>query len=115
MGRLFDGLKERAVGEHTVYCVYSPVSVQRESLPASQIDVEELELVDIRVNAKDSESVKKFLDRVTREALEKEVRGFYLLAMVLDRNGEYHFSCEDPTVEELRERLKEKIEGLKEE
>ncbi|RME12692.1 MAG: hypothetical protein D6804_01285, partial [Aquificota bacterium] len=75
--RLFEGLKDRAVGEHTVYCIYSPVYVQREDLPVNQIDVEEFEFVDIRVNMKDPESVKKLLDRVTREALENEVKGFY--------------------------------------
>lgn len=113
--RLFEGLKEKAVGEHTIYCVYSPVYVQREDLPVNQIDVEDFELVDIRVNIKDPESVKKFLDRVTRETLENEVKGFYLLAMVLDKDGEYFFSSENQIIEELKEDLKERIEKLKEE
>ncbi len=113
--RLFDNIEEKGVGEHTVYCVYSPIYVQRENLPANQVDVEEFEFVDMRVNTKDPESVKKFLDRVTREALENEVKGFYLLALVLDRKGEYLFSSENPIVEELREDIVERIERLKEE
>jgi len=35
--------------------------------------------------------------------------------MVLDIDGEYFFSSENPIVEELREELKERIERLKEE
>ncbi|MFN3947380.1 MAG: hypothetical protein ACK4LA_04755, partial [Aquificaceae bacterium] len=114
--RLFEVLKEKVVsGEYAVYCVYSPVYVQRESLPANQIYVEEFEFIDLRVNIDDQESVKKFLDRVVREALEMEVKGFYLLCMVLDKGDDYIFSSENPIVEELRPKIEETIERLKEE
>ncbi|MEJ7556481.1 MAG: hypothetical protein WKI51_05480 [Aquificaceae bacterium] len=113
--KLFENIKEKGLGEHTVYCIYSPVYVQRESLPANQIDVEEFEIVDVKVNLKDPESIKKFLDRTTREALENEVKGYNLLAMVLDRDGEYFFSSENPIIEELKDDIVDRIERLKEE
>ncbi|MFN3471499.1 MAG: hypothetical protein ACK4ZR_02710 [Aquificaceae bacterium] len=114
--RLFEGLKEKMVhGECTVYCVYSPVYVQRESLPANQIDVEDFEFVDIKVKMGDVESEKRLLDMITREALENEVKGFYLLGLVLDKGGSYIFSSGNPIMEELKEDIIKKIEGLKEE
>lgn len=114
--RLFESLKDRAKeGEFNLYCVYSPVYVQRENLPANQIDVEDFELVDLKVDFSDPESVKRALDRITRETLENQVRGFYLLGLVLDREGEYVFSSENPILEELKEGVRERIERLKEE
>ena len=114
--RLFEGLKEKvANGEYTVYCVYSPVYVQRESLPANQIDVEDFEFVDIRINMGDAESEKKLLDTITRETLENEVKGLYLLGLVIDKGESYVFSSENPIMEELKEDIIEKIESLKEE
>lgn len=113
--RLFEGLKEKVDSdEYTIYCVYSPVYVQRESLPANQIDVEEFEFVDLRVNIGDAESEKKLLDTITREALENEVKGLYLLGLVLDKGEGYVFSSENPIMEELKEDIIEKIESLKE-
>ncbi|MEM0472945.1 MAG: hypothetical protein QXX84_08620 [Sulfolobales archaeon] len=113
--KLFENIKEKGLGEHTIYCIYSPAYVQRESPPANQIDVEEFEIVDAKVNLKDPESIKKFLDRTTREALENEVKGYNLLAMVLDRDGEYFFSSENPIIEELKDDIVDRIESLKEE
>ncbi|MFN3599024.1 MAG: hypothetical protein ACK4VK_04735 [Aquificaceae bacterium] len=114
--RLFEALREGAkAGEFTLYCVYSPVYVQREALPANQIKVEEFEFINLKVDMGDQESVKKFLDRVVREALEMEVKGFYLLCMVLDKGDGYIFSSEDPMVEELRSEIEETIERLREE
>ncbi|MCX8164615.1 MAG: hypothetical protein N3D14_04400 [Aquificaceae bacterium] len=114
--RLFENLKERAdSGEFTLYCVYSPVYVQRENLPASQISVEEFEFVDLKVNMGDTESVKKTLDRITREALENEVKGFYFLGMLLEKEGDYIISSENPIMEELKDSLIETIERLREE
>jgi hypothetical protein len=113
---LFEGLKSKAgMGEYTLYNVYTPVYVQRENLPVSQIDVEEFELVDIKVDFSDQESIKKFLDRTTRETLENEVKGFYLLGIVLDKEGQYFISSDNPIVDELKEELFERIEKLKEE
>lgn len=112
--RLFERLKQ-AEGEYTIYSVYSPVYVQRENLPVNQIDIEEFEVVDLRVNFTDPESIKNFLDRTTRETLEKEVQGFYLLALLLDKGGEYILSSENPIAEELKEEMVRRIESLKEE
>ncbi|MEN3028930.1 MAG: hypothetical protein ABDH29_06930 [Aquificaceae bacterium] len=114
--RLFERLKESAgKGELNLYCIYSPVYVQRENLPANQIDVEEFELIDMRVNLEDPESVKKTLDRITRETLEREVKGFYLLGLVCELEGVYIFSSENPIIEELKGELIERLERLKEE
>ncbi|RMH81063.1 MAG: hypothetical protein D6674_01490 [Acidobacteria bacterium] len=112
--RLFEKLKEPA-GEYTIYNIYSPVYVQRENLPVNQIDIEEFEIVDIKVDFTNQESIKNFLDKTTRETLEREVKGFYLLALLLDKDGEYILSSENPMAEELREGLVRLIESLKEE
>ncbi len=102
-------------GEFTLYNVYSPVYTQRENLPVNQVDVEEFNYVDIRVNLEDPESVKRFLDRTTRETLENEVKGYYLFGMLLDTGKEYIHSSDNPLFEELLEDMKEAIERLKEE
>ncbi|RMH02542.1 MAG: hypothetical protein D6699_05835 [Aquificota bacterium] len=101
---LFEGLRERVQeGEYTVYRVYAPTGAQ---------DVEDYELSEQRVDLAQQESVKAFLDRSTREALENQVRGIELVAFVLDMQGEYVFS----TRRELpKEGLIERIERLKEE
>lgn len=106
--RLFENLKDRLVEEHTIYCVYAPRG-------SESVEPEELELVDYRVRADDPEGQKKFIDRVVRESLEKEVMGLSLIALLLERDGEYFFSYENPLVEKLREAIKEKVESLKEE
>lgn len=107
--RLFENLKAKVdAGEYTFYCVYAP---HQESL----LDEESLELVDIRVNMEDTESIKKFLDRVTRETLENEVKGLKLLGMVLDKDGQYIFSYENPVMKDLENSIAERIEKLKEE
>ncbi|MDW8033140.1 MAG: hypothetical protein RMH93_06295 [Aquificaceae bacterium] len=114
--RLFEGLKEGIKGgELNLYCVYSPVYVQRENLPANQIEVEEFEFVDMKVNLEDPESVKKTLDRITRETLEREVKGFYLLGLACEGEDAYIFSSENPILEELKGELIERLERLKEE
>jgi len=99
---LFEGVrKEAQKGEYTVFNVYSRG--------------EDWEIVDVKVDFSDSESVKKFLDRTTRETLEGEVKGLKLFAMVLDKDGEYFFSSEVPIEESLKEEIVERIEQLKEE
>ncbi len=114
--KLFEALREGAkAGEFTIYCVYSPMYVQGEDLPASQIKVEEFEFINLKVDMVDQESIKKFLDRVVRETLEMQVKGFYLFCMALDRGDGYIFSSENPVAEELRSEIEETIERLKEE
>ncbi len=60
--------------------------------PQGRRDVEDYELSEQRVDLAQQESVKAFLDRSTREALENQVRGIELVAFVLDMQGEYVFS-----------------------
>ena len=102
-------------GEFTVYNVYSPVYVQRENLPVDQIDVEEFNYVDIQVDTLDEESVKKFLERTTRETLENEVKGFYLFGMILDKGDDYVVSSDNQLFDSLKDEMVKVIERLKEE
>ncbi len=105
--RLFEGLKNKAPqGEFSIYCVYSPLD---------QEDIEDFEFVATRVNLEDNESIKKFLDKTTRETLENQVKGLNLLCMVLDTGEEYLIASENPLSEELKEEIEEKIEKFKEE
>ena len=55
------------------------------------------------------------MDTITRETLENEVKGLYLLGLVIDKGESYVFSSENPIMEELKEDIIEKIESLKEE
>ncbi|ADO44613.1 conserved hypothetical protein [Hydrogenobacter thermophilus TK-6] len=101
--KLFEGLKEKLHGgEYLVFNVY-----------AKEGNI--LEMVDVRVDFSDGEAIKKFLDRTTRETLEQEVKGLRLIAMVLEKDGDYVFSSQEEISEELKEEIKEMIEQLKEE
>jgi hypothetical protein len=62
----------------------------------------------------DPESIKKYLDRTTRETLEAEVKGLKLLAMVLEKEGSYIFSSKEGLSEDLKKQVLEKIEQIKE-
>jgi hypothetical protein len=61
---LFSHLKQTA-GEYRIYNLYMP----------EDGDIEDLEIIDLQVDFSDPESVKKYLDRTTRETLEAEVKG----------------------------------------
>lgn len=104
---LFEALREKAKeGEHTIYRVYVPAEAQ---------DTEDYELSDQRVNFADQESIKAFLDRTTREALENKVKGLELVALILEVQGQYFFSSKVELSDSTKEELIEKIEQLKEE
>ncbi|MGB9874490.1 MAG: hypothetical protein ACPLRS_05940, partial [Hydrogenobacter sp.] len=79
------------------------------------LNPEELEIFDVKVDFSDAESVKRFLDRTTRETLEGEVKGLKLIAMVIDKGDDYIFSSQVELDESIKESIKEKIEQLKEE
>ncbi|MFN3813693.1 MAG: hypothetical protein ACK4SM_03620 [Aquificaceae bacterium] len=102
--KLFEPIREAAEKgeEYTVYIVYTK-------------GMEDLELIDTRVDLSDLDDTKKFLEKTAREALEKKVRGFDLLAMVLDKDGLYIFSSEETLSESLKEDIIRRIEEFKEE
>jgi hypothetical protein len=100
---LFSNLKQNA-GEYRIYNLYVP----------EDGDIEDLEITDMQVDFSDPESIKKYLDRTTREALEAEVRGLRLLAMVLEKEGNYIFSSKEGLSEDLKKQVLEKIEQIKE-
>lgn len=103
---LFGELKKRVQnGEHTIFNIYAK----------EELDLQEFELVDVKVDFSDAESVKRFLDRTTRETLEGEVKGLKLVAMVIDKGDDYIFSSQVELDESIKESIKEKIEQLKEE
>lgn len=115
MEGLFERLKERLPSEELIlYSVYSPVYVQREALPANQIKVEEFEFVDTRVDMAEEESRKRFIDKVVRESLEMEVKGFYLLCLVARTDKGYILLWENPIVEELRADIEEALRRIEE-
>ncbi len=100
---LFSNLKQTA-GEYRIYNLYVP----------KDGEIEDLEIIDMRVDFSDPESIKKYLDRTTRETLEAEVKGLRLLAMVLEKEGSYIFSSKEELSEDLKKQVLEKIEQIKE-
>lgn len=103
---LFRELKKYAQsGEYTIFNIYAK----------GELEPQELELVDVKVDFSDAESVKRFLDKTTRETLEGEVKGLKLVAMVIDKGDDYIFSSQVELDESIKESIKEKIEQLKEE
>ncbi len=65
--------------ETTVYVVFTPegTDFEEESIEVSEQDLD----------LEDRESLKKFLDRTTREALEAEVKGLKLYGYVFESEG----------------------------
>jgi len=100
---LFSHLKQNA-GEYRICNLYVP----------EDGDTENLEIIDLQVDFSDPESVKKYLDRTTRETLEAEVKGLKLLAMVLEKDGSYIFSSKEELSEDFKRQVLEKIEKIKE-
>jgi hypothetical protein len=97
-------LKQDA-GKYRIYNLYVP----------EEGDIEDLEIIDLQVDFSDPESIKKYLDRTTRETLEAEVKGLKLLAIVLEKEGNYIFSSKEELPEDLKKQVLEKIEQIKEE
>ncbi|MFZ8783994.1 hypothetical protein, partial [Thermocrinis sp.] len=94
---LFSNLKQDA-GEYRIYNLYMP----------EDGDIEDLEIIDLQVDFSDPESIKKYLDRTSRETLEAEVEGLKLLAVVLEKEGSYIFSSTEELSEEFKKQVLEK-------
>ncbi|AAC07807.1 hypothetical protein [Aquifex aeolicus] len=96
------GLSEEA----TVYAVFIPKE--------EEVDEESVDVFEQRVNPKDAESVENFVSRLTKVALENDVKELKLYALVLDRDGETLIIAreENPEADEV---IKELIERMKEE
>ena len=90
--------------EATVYVVFVP---QEEGYEEEDIEVSEQE-----VFLEDRESVKKFLDRTTREALEADVKGLKLASYVFEAGQELKIVSEEDLPQEL---VKTRIERMREE
>ncbi len=102
---LFDKIKQES-GECIIYNLYLPTNSQ---------DPEDADIVDVRVDFSDQDSVKKYLDRTTRETLEAEVKGLRLVGIVLEKEGSYTFSSKDELSDSFKESIIKKIESIKEE
>jgi hypothetical protein len=90
---LFSHLKQNA-GEYRIYNLYVP----------EDGDIEDLEIIDLQVDFSDPESIKKYLDRTTRETLEAEVKGLKLLAMVLEKEEAISFPQRKSSLRTLKNR-----------
>jgi len=102
---LFSKIKQDT-GEYTVYNLYLPKDTQ---------NPEDVNIVDVQVDFSDEESIKKYLDRTTRETLEAEVKGLKLVGIVLEKEGGYIFSSKEELSDSFKESIVEKIESIKEE
>ena len=102
---LFSKIRQDS-GEYTLYNIYLPRDVQ---------EPEDISIVDVQVDFSDQESIKKYLDRTTRETLEGEVKGLKLLGIVLEKGGDYIFSSKEQLGEKFKEEVIKMIERIKEE
>ncbi len=104
MEELFSKIRQEE-GEYTIYNLY---------LPKDSEDPEDLNIVDIEVDFSDEESIKKYLERTTRETLEGEVKGLRLLGMVLEKEDGYIFSSREELKEDFKKEILRIIESIKE-
>jgi len=91
--------------EVTVYVVFVP---QKENFGEEEIEVSEQE-----VDLEDKESVKRFLDRTTREALEADVKGLKLYGYVFDRGESLKTITKEES--EFKDLIISRIERMREE
>lgn len=91
--------------ETVVYTVFIPVQ--------GSVDEESIEVSEQEVDLEDRESVKRFLDRTTREALEGEVKGLKLHSYVFE-TGEALKLITD-TEDSFEEVILHRIERMREE
>ena len=93
-------------GEETVvYAVFVPQE--------GEFEEEEIEVSEQEVDLKDKESVKKFLDRTTREALEADVKGLKLYGYVFDSGESLKIITKE--AEDFSELILTRIERMREE
>ena len=91
--------------EVKVYVVFVPQE--------GEVDEESLEVSEQEVDLEDRESVKKFLDRTTRESLEADVKGLKLYGYVFE-TGE-KLSLVPDSEDSLKEDILTRIERMREE
>ncbi len=91
--------------EATVYVIFIP---QKGGFEEEEIEVSEQEL-----DLEDRESVKRFLDRTTREALEAEVKGLKLHSYVFEAGEDLRLISDEQ--ESFEEVILRRIERMREE
>jgi hypothetical protein len=91
--------------EATVYTVFLP----QEGEP----DEESIEVSELELDTSDRDSVKRFLERTTREALEADVKGLRLYAYVYEAGQELHIVRDSE--EDHTDLIKAHIERMREE
>ncbi len=91
--------------EVTVYVAFVP--------KAGDYTEEEIEVSEQELDTSDPESVKKFLDRTTREALEADVKDLKLACYVFEREGGLKVVAKEEVNEEVIlshiERMREEV------
>lgn len=92
--------------ETVVYAVFVPKS--------GEVDEDSIEIFEQEVNPKDFESLEKFFSRVTKVALENEVKNLKLYGYAYDKDGSIEIITPESD-EEINEVVKELIERMKEE
>ncbi len=91
--------------ETVVYAVFVPQE--------GDFEEEEIEVSEQDVDLEDKESVKKFLDRTTREALEADVKGLKLYGYVFESERGLKIITEES--EDFSELILTRIERMREE
>ncbi len=91
--------------EAVVYVVFVP---QEGEVAEEQIEVSEQE-----VDLEDKESVKRFLDRTTRESLEADVKGQKIYGYVFEAEGDLKIITQES--EDLSDLIITRIERMREE
>ncbi len=94
-----------ADGETTLYAIFVPLEGDYEE--------EDIDVVEQKVDPKEGTSVKKFLDRITREALEADVKGLKLIGFVFEGPEGLRLVSDGEGADE--EVIFERIERMKEE
>ncbi len=91
--------------ETVVYSVFVPQE--------GDFEEEDIEVSEQDVGLEDKESVKKFLDRTTREALEADVKGLKLYGYVFESESGLKIITKEP--EDFSELILTRIERMREE
>ncbi|HIP43502.1 MAG TPA: hypothetical protein EYG91_06420 [Aquifex aeolicus] len=92
--------------ETVIYAVFIPKS--------GEVDEDSIEIFEQEVNPRDSESLEKFFSRVTKVALENDVKNLKLYGYAYDRGGSVEIIAPESDGE-INEVVKELIERTKEE
>ncbi|GAB6065637.1 hypothetical protein JCM9492_07290 [Aquifex pyrophilus] len=98
--------RENPQGETVVYTIFVPKE--------GDVDEESVDIFEQEVNPQDVESLEKFFSRVTKVALENDVKELRLYGYAYDKNGEVVIVSPEGD-EEVEEVVKELIERMREE